>query len=113
MNEEEYEEEYLEDESYYTDDKRDEMRLIEKETEILNYNYKIIKKENNKIIFQTLENSNAYLEIEIKYISFYTKIEKSNNDLTLNLMFDNPLKQVDELVKQAKEIQEKYDGNRD
>ncbi len=60
MNEEEYEEEYLEDESYYTDDKRDEMRLKE-----------------------------------------------------LDAMFDNPLKQVDELVKQAKEIQEKYDGNRD
>lgn len=60
MNEEEYEEEYLEDESYYTDDKRDEMRLRE-----------------------------------------------------LDAMFDNPLKQVDELVKQAKEIQEKYDGNRD
>lgn len=60
MNEEEYEEEYLEDESYYTDDKRDEMRLRE-----------------------------------------------------LDAMFDNPLKQVDELVKQAKKIQEKYDGNRD
>lgn len=60
MNEEEYEEEYLEDESYYTDDKRDEMRLKE-----------------------------------------------------LDAMFDNPLKQVDELVKQAKKIQEKYDGNRD
>lgn len=60
MNEEEYEEEYLEDESYYTDDKRDEMRLRE-----------------------------------------------------LDAMFDNPLKQVDELVKQAKEIQAKYDGNRD
>lgn len=59
MNEEEYEEEYLEDESYYTDDKRDEMRLRE-----------------------------------------------------LDAMFDNPLKQVDELVKQAKEIQVKYDGNR-
>ena len=60
MNEEEYEEEYLEDESYYTDDKRDEMRLRE-----------------------------------------------------LDAMFDNPLKQIDELVKQAKKIQEKYDGNRD
>lgn len=50
-------EEYLYDETYYTDDKRDEMRLRE-----------------------------------------------------LDLIFDNPMSKVEELVIEAKNIQEKYNG---
>lgn len=79
MNEE-LEEEYLEDESYYTDDKLDEIRLKDEEAELFNHTYKIVKSEDNKIVFQSLEDSNIFLEIGIKYITYYKEVKNGKRN---------------------------------
>lgn len=78
MNEE-YEEEfeqYEDEEWHHTDDELDESRLNELENEMLNYTYKIVKNEDDKIIFQALEDSSVHLKIGVKYTSYYKEAKK-------------------------------------
>ena len=69
------EETYIKCESYYIDDKLDEIRLNKLESKMLNHTYKIVKTEDNKIIFQSLEDSNIFLEIGTKYITYYKEVK--------------------------------------